>query len=155
MRRLVLSLLQTSISSSVNLPSKGLIPSMGCGHMRESRRPLCPHKRDMLIAGPNQNPIQKLTLNDDIFVSIPTLNGYSTFKTLYWGSLYQSVYIDTTYVYGVGGVDLQFHIPIRNGRFKVQSFITSSVSLRPDQPYTFLKCAKNVFFVNIVFYVCC
>ena len=73
----------------------------------------------MLIAGPNQNPIQNFTLNDDIFVSIPTLNGYSIFKTQYWGSLYQGTYIDTTYVYGVGGVDLQFHIPIRNGRFKV------------------------------------
>ena len=74
------------------------------------------HKSGLVIAGPNQNPLQEFTQNGDIFASRVTLVDYCTFKTHCWGSLYQGAYLHTTYEYGVSRVDLQFHIPIRDGR---------------------------------------
>jgi hypothetical protein len=44
---------------------------------------LCPHKRDVVMVGRNQNTTQKFTQNDDIFGSRATLKGYYAFDTYY------------------------------------------------------------------------
>jgi hypothetical protein len=43
----------------------------------------CPHKRDVVMVGRNQNTIQKFPRKDDIFGSRATLNGYFAFDTYY------------------------------------------------------------------------
>ena len=78
------------------------------------------HKKEMMIAGPNQNPIQKFTQIDDIFVSRTTLNGCCKFKAHCWRRMHQSAYIDATHVGDWGGIDLQSYFPIKDSLFDVE-----------------------------------